>query len=371
MSSPHPLRSFLSSTRKPRWIILGTFALIFIGLHFYLSIWVLNYVNRKINETKGYSGSIENIDLHLWRGAYVIRNINIYKNTGLVPVPFFSAPAIDLSVEWKALFHGAFVGNIMFKESVINIVKGPTDAQTQTGIDAPWTDQIKQLFPLKINRFHIEDGVVHYRDFYSSPKIDLKLTDIYLTASNLTAGKESSRNGVATLHLEARPVVNGILKADATFDPYQHYPTFNLKAEMSHIPLVNLNDLTRAYAYFDFKNGTFAVATQMNASDGKFSGYIIPAFDHMQIFSIKEDITNPVKLAWEGVLGALGRALRNQPKDRFATKIPLSGNFDDPNPAILATIGNVFKNAFIRAFNPVVPGTINTNDVHERETPAD
>ena len=110
---------------------------------------------------------------------------------------------------------------------------------------------------------------------------------------------------------------------------------------------------------------------QLSASDGKFTGYIIPAFDHMQIFSLQRDMTNPLKLVWEGVLESAGRLLRNQSKDRFATKIPISGSFADPQEALLATIGNVFKNAFIRAFNPTVPGTIDVHDVRERETPAD
>jgi len=365
------LISFLSAVTKPKWLALTAFIIVFFFLHFYLSIWVLHYVNRKINETKDYSGSIENIDLHLWRGAYVIRNINIYKNSGKIPVPFFSSPAIDLAVEWKALFHGHFVGNLMFKQPIINIVNGPTQEQTQTGANTQWTDKIKQLFPLKINRFHVEDGTLHYRDFYSNPKVDLKLTDIYITASNLTTSKQLSRNGLATLHAEGKPVMDGILKADVTFDPYENYPTFDLKAEVANIPLINLNELTEAYAYFDFKKGTFAAAMQLSASDGKFTGYLIPAFDHMQIFSLQEDIKNPIKLVWEGILGSVGRLLRNQPKDRFATKIPISGSFADPKGALLATVGNVFKNAFIRAFNPSLPGTIDVHDVREREAPAD
>ena len=365
------LTSFISTIKKPRWLALLALILVFLCLHFYLSIWVLQYVNRKINETKDYSGSIENIDLHLWRGAYVIRNITIYKNSGKIPVPFFSAPAIDLAVEWKALFHGHFVGNVMLKQPIINIVNGPTTEQTQTGVNTPWAETIKQLFPLKINRFHVEDGTLQYRDFYSHPKVDLKLTDLYITASNLTTSKQLSRGGLATLHAEGKPVMDGMLKADVTFDPYEKYPTFDLKADVSNIPLIHLSELTEAYAYFDFKKGTFAAALQLSASDGRFTGYVIPAFDHMQIFSLQQDIKNPVKLAWEGILGGVGRLFRNLPKDRFATKIPISGSFADPQEAILATIGNVFKNAFVRAFNPVVPGTIDVHDVRERETPRD
>jgi hypothetical protein len=49
--------------------------------------------------------------------------------------------------------------------------------------------------------------------------------------------------------------------------------------------------------------------------------------------------------------------IRNQPKDRFGTKVPFSGNFDDPKAAVMTTIFNVFRNAFIKAFT----GTLSEN----------
>jgi hypothetical protein len=33
-----------------------------------------------------------------------------------------------------------------------------------------WTDLVKDLVPFKINRFSINDGEVHYRDFSSEPR---------------------------------------------------------------------------------------------------------------------------------------------------------------------------------------------------------
>src|ERR1035437_5992491 len=65
-------------------LLLAVLVILILGLRLYLSVWVLHYVNQKINENGVYSGSIENVDLHLWRGAYVIRNITIYKNSGKV-----------------------------------------------------------------------------------------------------------------------------------------------------------------------------------------------------------------------------------------------------------------------------------------------
>jgi len=363
-AAPPKRRSYLW---RHKWRILVVFVLVIIAARLYLPVWVLRYVNRKINETPGYSGYVQDVDLHLWRGAYVIRNIDIFKSEGKVPVPFFSAPAIDLSVQWKALFDGAFVGNIEFDRPKINFVKGPTQAQTQVGLDKPWTDQIKQLFPLKINRFHVDKGEIHYRDFFSNPKLDMVISDVYMTTTNITNSKKLSKNEVATIHAEAKPMRTGSLKTDVSFDPYETEPTF----EIADLPLTTLNDLTRAYAYFDFEGGTFAMATEMNASGGGFKGYVEPVFDHMKIVSLQKDIKSPVKLLWEGLLESVGIILRNQPKDRFGTKVPLSGSFHNPRGAVFPTIGNVFKNAFIHVFSGKVPGDIDVHDVREKQAPKD
>jgi hypothetical protein len=104
----------------------------------------------------------------------------------------------------------------------------------------------------------------------------------------------------------------------------------------------------------------------MKADNGKISGYIKPVFDHMQILSLQQDAKNPIKLVWEGLLEGVGRLLRNQPKDRFATKVPLTGDLKDPQGAVFVTIGNVFKNAFIQVFNERVEGTIDTSKAREK-----
>ncbi len=352
-------------------LLLAVFVILIIGMRLYLSVWVLHYVNRKINENGVYSGSIENVDFHLWRGAYVIRNITIYKNSGKVPVPFFSAPAIDLSCEWKALFNRAFVGNIECEKPKMNFVNGPTEAQSQAGGDTPWIGIIKKLFPLHINRLHVDNGEVHYRDFYTHPQVDLVLTEVYLTASNLNNSRKLSKSAVATIHAEGKPVKEGMLKLDVTLDPYPVEPIFSLKAEMSPIPLSNLNQLARAYGNFDFQSGTFAAAMQIKAEQGQFHGYLKPVFDHMEIANSSQNLTNPVRFVWNALLGSIGHLLRNLPKDRFATMIPISGSIHDPQAAVMAAIGNVFKNAFVRPYSASVPGNIDTSDTHTKESPRD
>src|SRR5256885_14638051 len=139
----------MKSLTKRCWFwLLIVIAVAFLIVHIYLAIWVRDYVNRKLSEIPGYRAQVAAVTLHLWRGAYQIHNIDIKKTSGKVPVPFFSAPLVDLSVQWHALiFERAAVGNMELHRPKMNIVNAPTEESRQTDVNKPWAQKIKQLFP--------------------------------------------------------------------------------------------------------------------------------------------------------------------------------------------------------------------------------
>lgn len=340
------------------WFLV-VLALVLVVMRIMLPFWVRDYVNKTLSELDDYRGHVEDVDLALWRGAYKIREIKIVKTSGDVPVPFFSAPLIDLSVEWAALFHGAFVGEINFVKPQLNFVHAPSEEDTQAGLREPWTQKVKELFPLKINRFTVDNGEIHFRDFHKSPRVDVVFDRFRLVATNLTNSKKLSKTLNAHIEIEARPLRVGDIRAKIDLDPYAAKPTFNLETELKEVPLVKLNDFAKAYAGITFEKGTLRLATEMKASKGDFDGYVEPVFEHMQIFSPKNDSDNPISFVWQAIVGGLTRLVRNHPTDRFGTRVPMHGTFDDPQPAILTTVLNVFRNAIIKAFE----GTLEKKDL--------
>lgn len=315
-----------------------------------LPIWVRNYVNQKLSEIEDYRGHVADVDIHLWRGAYTIRTVEIKKVDGNVPVPFFAAPVVDLSVQWGELFHGAIVGEINFEQPKINFVNAKNSANTQVGVDKPWAQKIKELFPVKINRFTVRNGEVHYRDFSREPKVDVVIDRVGIVASNLTNSLKLSKSLHADVEIKGRPLRDGTLASNINLDPYAAKPTFTMKTEVAGLPLVKLNDYAKAYASITFESGTLKVATEMESKEGKFRGYVEPVFDNMSIFDPSHDADNPIDFIWQGIVGGITRIIRNHPKDRFGTRVPISGSFDNPSPAILETVFNVVRNAFVKAF---------------------
>lgn len=362
--SPRAFRRYMKTLLRSKLLwVLVILVVALIVVRAMLPIWVRDYVNRKLSEIEGYRGRITEVDIHLWRGAYSIRGVKIEKTTGNVPVPFFAAPTVDLSVEWKALFQGALVGEIHFEQPQMNLVNGASKKTDQAALDEPWTDKVRQLFPLRINRFTVRGGEVHYRDFNKKPAVDIEVDQIQIVAKNLTNSAKLSETLNAEIEVAGRPLRSGQLKANIDLNPYAAKPTFAAELEVESLPLVKLNDFAKAYGGITFEEGTLKVALAMKSEQGRFKGFIEPVFDKMAIFDPSEDTESPIDFIWQGIVGGLTRIIRNHPKDRFGTKVPISGSFDDPAPAVMDTVFNVFRNAFVQAFK----GELGNSDIDLEE----
>ena len=325
------LKSFAAS--RIGQIVLALILLL-IAVRIALPYIVKDYVNKTLSEIPEYSGRVGDVDIRLFRGAYIIEDAALVKTGGKVPVPFFSAKKIDLSVQWGALFEGSLVGEIELDSPKINFVAGPSKQTSQRGVDDSWTDKVKELFPLRINRFEIHNGEVHYRDFHRDPKVDIFLKNINADAENLTNSKDISKTLMATINAAGNAMGSGKFRLHADINPFEKSPMFNLDAELTNVDLPKLNNFIKAYGKFDVEKGTFQLYTELAASKGRFEGYIKPIFRNLQILSLEKDSSNPLELFWEAIVGAVAGLFENKSKDQLAARIPFSGSFDNPSANI-------------------------------------
>ena len=154
------------------------------GLRIALPFWLTDYVNRTLSQLEGYQGQVDDIDVHLYRGAYRIEGPVIRRTTPPTKAPLFEAQAIDLSLSWRALITGALVGDVRVHRPVMNFVDTPGEAD-QTGAGQPWQKVLRDLMPLQVNHFQLTGGEAHWRNFHSRPPVDIYLHRIELNAQNL------------------------------------------------------------------------------------------------------------------------------------------------------------------------------------------
>ena len=333
---------------------------------------VLHYLNKQLANMKGYYGHVEDIDLALIRGAYRIDSIFLNKIDTVTKkqTPFIASKHVDLSIEWKALFKGSIVGEIVMEEPMLRFTKDKVEPKQVRKDSTDLKDLLDKFMPLDINRFETRNGRIQYVDEFSKPRVDIQLSNANIVALNLKNSYDSTEMLPASIRADAE-VYGGSLNLNCRLNPLADVPTFDMNAEVKNTQLVKVNDFFKAYAKADVNRGTFGLYTELAAKNGSFNGYIKPLIKNLDVLGPEDRKDNVLKKMWEGVVGAVGEIFQNQPKDRLATKIPLRGTVNQLDTNVWYAIGVVLQNAFIRALQPAIDQeiTINTvgNQKHEKK----
>jgi hypothetical protein len=330
---------------------------------------LLKMVNKNLSTMKTYYGHVEDIDLAIIRGAYQIDSIYMNKKDSVTQkqTPFFAASLIDLSIEWKSLFHGSIVGEVVFTEPMLRFTKDKVEPSDVARDSTDLKELLDDLMPLRINRCEIRDGIVQYADELSKPRVDIQMTRLHLIAQNLTNGYDSTKVLPANIHATAS-VYEGTLRFDAGANPLASALTFDMSAELKNTNLVKLNDFFQAYSKVDVNKGRFGLYAEAAAKDGKFTGYIKPVIQDLDVLGKEDRGDNLLRKAWEGLVGVVGEVFENQSKDQLATKIPFRGDLDDPKTNIWFAMANILQNAFIRAIQPSIDNEISLGSVSEKNS---
>jgi len=339
-----------------------TFAFIILVLVVLLGIgrailpWaVRNYVNRTIDRNPLYAGEIGQIQIHLWRGAYSIHDVRLTKTTGNVPVPLFAAKRVDFAIQWNALFHHKVVGRVLMEQPELNFVDATSEGEAQTGAGGPWLQMIRDLFPFTINSAVIRDGSVHFRAYQTKKPVDVYVSHLQATIDNLSNIRRETNPLVSTVQATGLVMDEAKLEYKMTLDPFSYRPTFHLAIRLLGLDVTKINDLALAYGKFDFKRGWFDLVLETDAKEGQISGYVKPLFRSLKVFSLAQDLKedNVLQFFWQALVGAATTLLKNQVRDQFGTLIPFTGDASGATTTdMFATIGNILRNAFIRAYLP-------------------
>lgn len=360
--TPHdiPEPQATSTEKKPRrwWrragiVVLAIIVLLGIG-RLMLPRIVRSYVNRTLDQSPMYKGKIGDVSIHLLRGAYSIHDVRLVKITGDVPVPLYAAKRVDFTIEWPALLHHKLVGKVVMFQPELNFVDAPSDSDSQTGQGGPWLKMIEDLFPFKINSARVIDGSVHFRTFQSAQPIDVYLGQLDASVDNLTNIHNDITPMVTTVKAHAKAMGQADFDYEMRLNPFSYYPTYHMAARLIGLDVTKTNDLVRTYGGFDFKGGWFDLVIEIDAKEGMVQGYIKPLFRNLRVFDLQQDVKNdnPVQFFWQALVAGAEELLKNQPRDQFGTLIPFTGDETGTKPDILATLGNVLRNAFIRAYLP-------------------
>ncbi|MEO5572720.1 MAG: DUF748 domain-containing protein [Bacteroidia bacterium] len=352
--------------KRVKWVLIFIVSLLII-VRIILPYVVLHYANKTLAAMNGYFGHINDIDLSIYRGAYIIKDFYIDKvdSSSQQRVPFISSQIIDLSVEWKSLFHGRVVGELEFKNPVLLFTKDKAEPGAIQKDTNDFRKVLKSFMPLKINRFEIINGKIQYIDATSTPKVNIAMTDAYMLAQNLSSVLDTALLP-ATVDANAN-VYKGTFNFKMKINPLADQPTYDLNAELKNTNLPDMNDFLKAYANFDVHAGTFGLYTEVAAKDGKYIGYVKPVIKNLKVLGPEDRHDSFFNKLYEVLVGTVGVILKNPKEKQVATKVPIKGEYGNSTVGTWYAIIDVLRNAFIQALYPSVDNEITIASVNKVE----
>lgn len=350
---------------KKRYILLFLIVCLIL-FRILLPTLLKNYVNKTLANIPGYYGQVADIDIALYRGAYVIKGLYLNKVNAKTQVPFLDFPKTDISIEWRALFKGKIVSEIIMYSPQLTYVF--EDQKTTSSEGTPdvedWTKALTDIVPIDINNFEVYDGKLGFVQLQTDPNIDLYMDQLRLSATNLRNVKELGQKLPSPLTANAVSVGQGNFKLDGALNLFKQIPDMDLDFSLENADVTAFNELTRHYAGIDFKKGNAAIYGEIAIADGFLKGYVKPMLSDSQMISKEDGILGVI---WEGFVGLFKFILKNHSNNTLATKVPLEGDLNNVEAGVWPTVIHIFENAWIQAFKGEIDDDIQFKDAYTEE----
>jgi hypothetical protein len=354
----------IGGIKKTSYWLLGIVILL-VAIRATLPWAVKTYANRVLDGIPGYYGYIDDVDLHIWRGAYSIQGVELVKTNGSVREPLFSANEVEVSLDWRALFSGRLVSKIHLDTPKLQFIVRKDKNASQTKVDSVWQEKVAKLYPFEINRLSFSDATIRYKDETRNPKIDASFSGLDMTATNISNTEKLASRLPSTVKLHGRILKSGRVFLNGKMNALAVPAEFDLNSGIHDLSLKEINDFAKAYGGFDFEKGKLDVAFELAASKTKYSGYtktILRDVDVVDFEKERKEGDSLGKILWEDLVGGAMTIFKNQKRNQFAARVPISGSRDDLKIDSWATVGSILKNAFISALNPKLEDSVDFGD---------
>lgn len=346
---------------KKKKYIIGTLVIVLIIVaRLLLPYFLEKYVNKTLDEIPGYTGHVEDIDVALIRGAYVIEGLILKKENAETDTPLLNFPESDISLEWSALFKGKIVSEIVLHSPELNYIFEDQQKEGEAEVE-DWTDALTDLVPIDINHLQVHNGRINFVQFSANPDINLMMENIEMQATNLRNVRQTENRLPSTVHATAVSFGGGNFTLDGQVNVMQKIPDMDVDFSLEKADVTALNDLMMETAGVDFSRGTFELYSEFAIADGYLEGYLKPMFIDTELLG-EEDDDSFFRSLWEGFVGVFKFLFKNQGTDTLATRAPLEGDLNNLDTGVWTTILNIFKNAWIEAFKTDVDEDINFED---------
>lgn len=313
-------------------------------------LWVVlpamatSYVNRRLANLEDYTGEVESVSFHLLRGAYRVKDIDL-RSRRAPKEPFFSASAIDLSLDGGALLDGNLVAEIDVREPVLDYVA----VEEKEEPEKTWQETMAELAPFRIDRLTIHDGDLSYRSAGASKSARMTLSDVDAVARNLTNSADLADSMFARFQGTGVALGSGNLSFQGRANPSAKRPTFDLEFDLEELALKDATGLLASTAGFRPEGGTLSMDADLSAAGGRVKGMSRASLSGMRVTDIGREDEGLAGQLWDRARKVAEPHVGKQRSSNVRVRVPIDTRLDDPAGGIMAAAAEVMQAAMREA----------------------
>jgi hypothetical protein len=353
-------KRFFTGIPKVIFIIVVILLAIRVALPGILKYEINDFLGHKLTS---YTGSVDDVDLSIIRGAYGVDGLKISKR-GSNSVPFIQLENADISLSWRALFHGEILADVALNQPRINFIDSKEGKRKQNGKEdkKSWKEIVDRLVPIKIQTFTINDGVIKLLNYDLKVPAEVSLDKIDLVARNISNKQDKKELLPSSLKITALLQSDGKLNVNGKFNVLRKEPAFDGSVVLKDFELKKLNSILLAYGPLTFTKGKLNIYSEAASKDGQLVGYVKPFLEDVDVIYIREQMKNFKQLGLEALAGAGTSFLENDKNHTVATKIDFAGPLFHPKIITDEALSTGLKNAF---GNPIHEGLEHSVDINK------
>jgi hypothetical protein len=266
-------------------------------------------IERGMNESlTGYTVRVPSAHFQLFALAVTLRDLQIAQEANPDP-PVAVIPHLRASLQWRELLSLHLVSDFKLTEPRINVNLTQLRHESNDEVrvqDRGWQKAAEEIFPFKINLFHIVNGDLVYVD--DDPSRPLHVASLEVRLNNLRNIHSKDNEYPSPVHAEGVVFDRGHATIDGHADFLaQPSPTFQVKYTLADVPVENLNPIAER-SNLTIKGGTLA-------SDGEVeSGLHMKAVNvhHASVTNLRADYHHMLPRALGGINKAVA-SINNKP----------------------------------------------------------
>ncbi|MEX5219897.1 MAG: DUF748 domain-containing protein [Nitrospira sp.] len=257
--------------RVPRWLkwtgtIIGVLIVLSLIAAALMDEPIRRYVEKTANgNLKGYTLRIGKLDLHPLTLSLDVENATFIQNRNPEP-PMLQVPKWHASLQWSQLLKGSLVSDHVIERPAVYVTRPQAKSELRDSRRSVWQDEIRKIFPLRINQLVVKDAEVTYFDH---PKArPLELTEVQFEAGNIS-NRDPEGDYPSTMSVDAKLFKDGHVKADGTANFLaKPFLGINVDFALDRVPVEDLIGVTGRYNVL-LKGGVLATSGRAEYSPWK------------------------------------------------------------------------------------------------------